>query len=542
MAQKRREKDSHSFTDYLAEEKGTVRKKWGGKIPVAIVFPNSYHVGMSNLAVHMLYKTFNDREDIVCERFFYEEGRPFVSLENSRPLSEFTLVFFTLSFELDYPNIIRTLEGSSIPAYAKDRSAGDPLVIAGGICVIANPEPVSPFFDLMILGDIEATIPPFMDRFREMHDLSRDDLIAELAFFSFVYNPVFVAVDYHENGQVRSFVPGDFSIKVEFHQDKCLGKSVITSPNTEFGSMVLIEGTRGCPSRCSFCLLGNLYHFRSEIIDALPEDTRDVGIVGGGISFHPRIVEIVKNLRSRGVGVHLPSLRLDEVPLSLIELIKDDIKTLTFGIEAASEPLRGLLGKPINDDEILSRIDSIMTMKSFNLKLYFMIGLPGETLDDIDAIPDLVKKIRHLMIKHGSLRGSLGNITIHASPFVPKAATPFQWLPMADMNDLKDKVSRLRHAFKKIDNTFFTHDSVKFSFLQAVLSRGDRRAADIVVRLAHGETLSNILRESPVNLNFYALRQRSKNEIFPWDFIRGIISKDKLFQMLQSREEHVTRA
>ncbi len=150
-----------------------------------------------------------------------------------------------------------------------------------------------------------------------------------------------------------------------------------------------------------------------------------------------------------------------------------------------------------------------MELKSFNLKLYFMIGIPGESLDDIDAIPELVKKVRHIMIKHGAPRGSLGNITIHASPLVPKAATPFQWLPMADMDELKQKINRLKAAFRKIDNTVFTHDSVKFSFLQAVLSRGDRRVSDIIVRLSHGESLNRIIRESSINLNFYALRERA---------------------------------
>ena len=162
-----------------------------------------------------------------------------------------------------------------------------------------------------------------------------------------------------------------------------------------------------------------------------------------------------------------------------------------------------------------------------------MIGIPGENLNEVDVIPELVKKIRHVMIKHGAPRGSLGNITVHVSPLVPKAATPFQWIPMADMGELKDKITRLRTAFRKIDNTVFTHDSVKFSFMQAVLSRGDRRGSDIIVRLAHGENLNRIVRESSLNLNFYALRERSPDEIFPWDFILGPVSKERLLNRLE---------
>lgn len=533
MSQKDKNRSNAGWKEHLAREKGAVRKKWGGRIPVAVVFPNSYHVGMSNLALHILYRAFNERDDVVCERFFYEDGMPLVSVESSRPLSSFAVVFFTLSFELDYPNVVKILERSSLPVFSKDRDDRSPLIVAGGICVMANPEPVSAFFDLMVLGDIEATLPQFMDRFTALRGLDRKKIIIELEALHFVYNPASLSIRYREDGQIGAFDPSGFSVTIEHYSGDTLGTSAIISPDTEFGNMALIEGTRGCPSRCSFCLLGNLYTFRSEDIRTTTFDIKDAGIIGGGISFHPHIVEIVESLRKRGIGVHLPSLRLDEVPIELIELIKDDVRTLTFGIEAGTESLRAFLGKKITDDEILSRIDAIMKLKSFNLKLYFMIGIPGENLNEVDVIPELVKKIRHVMIKHGAPRGSLGNITVHVSPLVPKAATPFQWIPMADMGELKDKITRLRTAFRKIDNTVFTHDSVKFSFMQAVLSRGDRRGSDIIVRLAHGENLNRIVRESSLNLNFYALRERSPDEIFPWDFILGPVSKERLLNRLE---------
>ncbi|HOD76025.1 MAG TPA: hypothetical protein PKJ17_08355, partial [Syntrophorhabdaceae bacterium] len=345
MAQRRTRRNDDK-ADLLLGEKGTIRKKWGGRIPVLIVFPNSYHVGMSNLATHILYKTLNDRDDVVCERLFYEEGRPLVSLESSRPLSSFEIVFFTLSFELDYPNIVKVLEGSSVEVLARERTEDSPLIVAGGICVIANPEPVSPFFDLMVMGDIEATISSLMERFIAGRGPGRGRIVDELTALPFVYNPAELSVRYGEDGRVEGFEPPDFAVTVERHTGKTLGMSVMTTPNTEFADMVLIEGTRGCPSRCTFCLLGNLYGFRSEDIDVTVGEAKDVGIIGGGVSFHPRIAEIVGNLSSRGIAVHLPSLRLDEVPLRLIELMKDTVKTLTFGVEAATESLRHLLGKP----------------------------------------------------------------------------------------------------------------------------------------------------------------------------------------------------
>ncbi len=533
MTRQHEYKTGDGWKKYVSREKGAIRKKWGGRIPVLIVFPNSYHVGMSNLAVHILYKALNERDDVVCERMFYEEGMPLVSLESSRPLSSFEIIFFTLSFELDYPNILKILGEASMPYFAADRPDTAPLMVAGGICVMANPEPVAEFFDLMITGDIEATIPQFMDRYAALRGSRKKETISGLGSFRFVYDPASLTVRYREDGQVGLFEPEGFSIAVEHYSGDTLGTSAIISPDTEFGDMALVEGTRGCPSRCSFCLLGNLYRFRSEDIRARASGIDDVGIIGGGISFHPHITEIVDSLLKREIGVHLPSLRLDKIPIELIELIQNDVRTLTFGIEAATEKLRAFLGKQMTDAEIFSRIDAIMKLKSFNLKLYFMIGLPGENLGDIDAIPELVKKIRHIMIKNGAPRGSLGNITVHASPFVPKAATPFQWLPAADTGDMKQKITRLAHAFRKIDNAVFTHDSVKFSFLQAVLSRGDRRVSDVIVRLSRGESLNRIIRESSINLNFYALRERSPDETFPWDFIHGPVSKDMLLKRCQ---------
>ena len=230
----------------------------------------------------------------------------------------------------------------------------------------------------------------------------------------------------------------------------------------------------------------------------------------------------------------MPSMRVDEIPLELIFLMKDEIKTLTFGIEAATEKLRRCIGKPFSNEDILEKIDAILDVKPFNLKLYFMIGLYGEDRSDIEAIPELTKKIKHIMIKRGAKKGFVGSITVHVSPFVPKACTPFQWLPMDNMDSLKKKINWLKSAFGKIDNTYFTHESVKFSFLQAVFARGDRNIHDTILRFAAGDNLSKVMNESPVNLSFYALRERGEEELFPWDFIKGNISKDRLYKRFQA--------
>jgi radical SAM superfamily enzyme YgiQ (UPF0313 family) len=233
-------------------------------------------------------------------------------------------------------------------------------------------------------------------------------------------------------------------------------------------------------------------------------------------------------------------MRVDAIPLDLISLMKDEIKTLTFGIEAGAERLRRFVGNSFSNEEIFEKIDAILDIKPFNLKLYFMIGLYGECYEDIEAIPELTKKIRHIMLKKGAKKGFVGSITVHVSPFVPKPFTPFQWLPMGDVEGLKAKINRLKTAFGKIDNTYFTYESVKFSFLQGVFARGDRRVFDTIVRLAKGDSLTQVMRESPMNLNFYALRQREEKELFPWDFINGNTSKEMLWRRLKTAMKQVS--
>jgi len=218
----------------------------------------------------------------------------------------------------------------------------------------------------------------------------------------------------------------------------------------------------------------------------------------------------------------------------VIDMIKTTIKTLTFCIEAGTERQRRRIGKPVSDRDIADRVEAIAEMASFHFKFYFMVGLPGESREDVDAIVDLVKHILHLLVKKGSKKGRVGTVTVHASPFVPKAATPFQWLAMDEMKGLKEKIAILRRGLGKVPNTHFTHESIKYSFLQAVFARGDRRLKDVIVRCAQGETLAKVMRESPLNPGFYATRERREDELFPWDFIGGRTEKKDLLLRLRS--------
>ncbi len=509
-------------------ERGAVLKKWANRTPVCVAFPNSYYVGMSNLAVHMLYRTINARPDMVCERVFLDgPGRP-RSVESGRPLGAFEVVFFTLSFEMDYPNVAAMLRQSAIPAVAGDRGEDAPIIVGGGVCAMANPEVLSRFFDLFILGDVESCIPLFIEGYMQARGGKKAEIIDELSSFAWVYNPARLDVAYREDGTVGGFTPPGFRVAIERYRGKRLAASAIVSSDTEFADMLLVEGARGCPSACAFCLVGNIYPFIADSLDEVGGDVKDVGIIGGGVSFHPRLAEIVGRLSRMGYRVHLPSLRLDETPLAVIETVKETIRTLTFGIEAGTERLRKAIGKPMTDAEIAERIEAIAEIKSFHFKFYFMVGLPGERREDVDAIVDLVKHILHLLVKRAAKKGRIGSVTVHASPFVPKAATPFQWLAMDEMKALKEKISVLKKGLGKVANTHFTHESVKYSFLQGVFARGDRRVGEVVARLSEDVPLARLMRESPVNLNFYAARQRRADELFPWDFIGSGTEKEAL--------------
>ncbi len=521
--------------DILSSETGTIHKKWGGKIPVCVAFPNSYHIGMSNLATQIIYKTLNGMQDVVCERWFLDEGVHCRSLESDRPISSFRIVFFTVSYELDYLNIVKMLKAAFIPVHSNDRNNNSPLIVAGGICVMTNPEPVNSFIDLFLMGDIEAVIPDFMQRYMKVMKDNRDKALDELSVVDWVYNPRKLNVAYNEKGTVERFLPGNFYVRRKNYNGKHLGKSQIIAGNTEFSNMYLAEGTRGCPSQCPFCLLGNTYSFKCDRVLPVETEANDIGIIGGGVSFHPHLADILKEATGMGKRVHFPSLRIDETPASVIELIRDDVKTLTFGVEAGTESLRAFIGKPMKDKELFEKIDEILSIKPFNLKLYFMIGLFGETIQDVQSIAELVKHTKHIMVKNGAKKGFVGSITVHASPFVPKPFTPFQWLPMEEMGELKNRINWLKRAIGKIDNTHFTHESVKHSYIQCLFSRGDRRIVSVIERLAEGDNLNNVLKTGSVNLNYYTLRERDKNEIFPWDFIKGRKTKDALYKVLVSR-------
>jgi radical SAM superfamily enzyme YgiQ (UPF0313 family) len=484
----------------LDAEQGTIIKDWGGKLPVALVYPNSYKIGMSNLGIQAIYSFINERADAVCERFFWEpkdtsDVLP-LAMESQRPLTDFAVVAFSLSYELDYFNIVPVLKASGIPLFARDRDETYPLIIAGGPCITTNPMPLSPFFDCSCIGEAEAILPDMLPVLIEGASENRAELKQKLAQLPGVYVPGF-----SKQPAVRQWVKD---------LDKFPVHSVVLTKDTELGNMYLIEVERGCNWGCKFCLVSNCYkpmRFRS--VDSLLDQAetglkyrKRLGLMGPAVTDHPRIEEVAGKLHDMGAELSVSSLRIKPLsPIVLGEVIEGGTNTVALAPEAGSQRLRDIIGKRINEDDILKAVEKVAAQGIKQLKLYFMIGLPEETDEDIDAIALLATKCKDIFDKHGSW----SRITLTISPFVPKAGTPFQWEGMAQLEILKHRLALLKSKLpaKGIN---VKNESLEWSEVQAVLSRGDERLAAV---LASVERLSlaswhQAMEKAGLDINFFA--------------------------------------
>ncbi|MEE8414010.1 MAG: radical SAM protein, partial [Dehalococcoidales bacterium] len=426
----------------LSRETGTVIKDWGGRLPIALVYPNSYYLGMSNLGIHTIYSLLNNYKDVVCERVFKEnqagtpEGLP-LSLESKRPLADFSLIAFSVSYELDYFNIVSILKASGIPLYAADRDERHPLVIAGGPCVTANPAPLAPFFDCLCIGDAEPILPRMLPLLREGLNGRRDDLMKEMAKLDGVYAPRYY------NG-----IP----VKRQWAQnlDEFPTHTAILTPDTELGNLYLIEVERGCNWGCRFCMVGTVFspmRFRSvdNIIEQAEQGLKHrkrLGLVGPAVCDHPRFEELVAGLLGLGAELSVSSLRIKPFPeAALREMMRSGARTIALAPEAGSQRLRDVIRKNISESDILEAVDTVAGEDIKQIKLYYMIGLPTETDDDIEQMIKLTLDCKAILDKRKPGR----RIALSVATFVPKAGTPFQWLPMEQVSVLNKRLSLLRN-------------------------------------------------------------------------------------------------
>jgi radical SAM superfamily enzyme YgiQ (UPF0313 family) len=499
----------------LSREQGTVIKDWGGRVPFALVYPNAYYLGMSNLGIHALYKLLNSHDRVVAERAFWEteDGQsPPISLESQRPLADFAVIAFSISYELDYFNIARILKASGIPPYAADRDQRHPLVIAGGPCVMANPMPISPLFDCLCIGEAEPIVPLVLPVISEGIGGKRGDLLKSLASLPGVYVPQLYSGKPVARQWARNL--DDFPVA-----------SAILTRDTELGDLYLIEVERGCNWGCRFCLTSQAFSpMRYRSVDTLITQAeeglkyrRRLGLVGPAVSDHPRIEELMPKLSQMGAELSVSSLRV--APLSgvvLRELARGGARTVTLAPEAGSQRLRHVIKKGISEDDILKAIEIVAEQGIKQVKLYFMIGLPSETDEDIERMINLSLECKRIL----DSRRPGGRLTLNIAPFVPKAGTPFQWLPMARPPVLNRRLSRLKKSLMP-KGIKIKAESPAWSQVQGVLARGDARLAGV---LADIEEVSlpgwrRAAAKYDIDIDFYAHQRWDIKQKLPWDVV-----------------------
>jgi radical SAM superfamily enzyme YgiQ (UPF0313 family) len=541
--------------EILAKEVGYVSKPHGGRVRVALAFPNTYFVGMSNLGFQTVYKLFNAEDDIVCERVFLppktelaaqlKSGAPLITIESQTPVSEFDVFAFSVSFEWDYTNVITLLRLAGLKPRAVERTARDPLVVIGGAVTFVNPEPLAPFADVIAAGEGEALIPSVLTAFKGASD--RDDLLRRLAADRGFYVPSFYDVSHRADGTIEAFVPRPETGAPVVVKKAALKTTdavdppatTIFTPDTEFGSRFLIEVVRGCANLCRFCWAGYNYlpvrAFPKDRILQLAANARPhshrAGLVSIALCDHPDIEEILTRLVDMGYSISPASLRLDDLTPALLELLRrSGERTITIAPETGSDRLRRVINKTVTNDEILAAADMIFASGFDNLKLYFMIGLPTETEDDLVAIRDITLQLHEIMLRHQRGRGHIGRIVGSVNPLVPKPGTAYQWLPMEDDRSIDRKIKRMRSLMGSIDNVYFNIKSERHSFYQALLSLGDRRvAAAIEAAERNGGNWRAAVAEAGVDADFFVFRDRSTDTVLPWDIIDGGL-KDHFFR------------
>ncbi|MFC2020429.1 radical SAM protein [Chloroflexota bacterium] len=498
----------------LSRETGTIIKDWGGRLPVALIYPNAYYLGMSNLGMHAIYSLLNDYQNVVCERVFWEKEnsasqKHCLSLESQRPLTDFAVLAFSISYELDYFNVIQVLKASGIPLYAADRDERYPLVIAGGACITANPLPLSPFFDCLCIGEAEAILPAMLPILSEGITGEHLEMLKVLAELPGIYVPQC----YDGSPVARQWAT---------NLDDFPTHSVILTPDTELGNLYLIEVERGCNWGCRFCLVSTAFspmRFRSE--DSLLTQAKEglkhrkrLGLVGPAVSDHPQFNELLTMLQQMGAELSISSLRIKPLsPVALREMSKGKAGTIALAPEAGSQRLRQVIKKGFSEEDIIEAINMVAEQGLKQLKLYFMIGLPSETDDDIEEMIKLTLKCKAILDRQqGGCR-----ITLSVSPFVPKAGTPFQWLPMAKLSILKSRLSLLKKRLLS-QGIQIKAESPAWNQVQGTLARGDAGLAEVLVNIEE-VSLSGwrkAVDKCHLDTDFYLHRRWDATENLPW--------------------------
>ena len=579
---------------YIGGEVNAVMKnKDAVDIRFAMAFPDVYEIGMSNLGMMILYDMFNKRDDVWCERLFSpwtdldkimrEEHIPLFTLESQDPVKEFDFLGITLGYEMCYTNVLQLLDLSGIPLLAKERTEDDPLVIGGGACAY-NPEPLAPFFDLFYIGEGEMVYGALFDAYKANQKAggSRQDFLLKAAQIPGIYVPSLYEVTYKEDGTIKSFQPKYENVpeKVEkqlvIDMDKDYNKleAPVVPHIKATQDRVTLEIQRGCIRGCRFCQAGMIYRpTRERDIETLKESARimlqktgheEISLSSLSSSDYSHLKEIVNFLidefRDEAVNISLPSLRIDAFALDVMSKVQDVKKSsLTFAPEAGSQRLRNVINKGLTEEDILHGAGEAFKGGWNQVKLYFMLGLPTETEDDMKGIAHLAQKIAETYYEVVPKEQRKGKVQINVSTsfFVPKPFTPFQWAPMFREEDFIEKAKVVKNEIRSQLN----QRSIRYNWhepdvtvLEGFLARGDRRCADVILKAYekgalydawsesfHYDIWKEAFKETGIDIEFYTLRERSTDEILPWDFIdAGVTKKFLIREWEQAKAEIVT--
>ena len=550
---------------YIGGEVNAVTKKLDDiDVRFAMCFPDVYEIGMSHLGIQILYDMFNRRDDVWCERVYSpwvdldklmrEEKIPLFALESQDPVRDFDFLGITIQYEMCYTNILQVLDLACIPLHAKD-----PIVIGGGPCAY-NPEPIAEFFDMFYIGEGETVYDELLDTYKEnkKNGGSRMDFLEKACQIDGIYVPMFYDVTYHEDGTIDQFFPVNKHAPSVIHKQVVMDVTNTTYPQAPIvpyikvtQDRVVLEVQRGCIRGCRFCQAGMLYRpTRERDVETLKQYAynmlkntghEEISLSSLSTSDYSELKELVTflidNFKNKGINISLPSLRIDAFSLDVMSQVQDIRKSsLTFAPEAGSQRMRNVINKGLTEEDIISGAGQAFEGGWNKVKLYFMLGLPTETEEDMEAIAVLADKVarRYYEIPKDQRNGKC-QITASSSFFIPKPFTPFQWAPMLNHEDYIERAAIVKHAFfnqlNKKSLRYNWHDA-EVSVLEGVFARGDRKIASVIEEAyrmgciydSWSEQFDNdkwmrAFDNTGIEIGFYNLRERGEDEVFPWDFI-----------------------